>query len=168
MVEVVVCGHVAAAKQALALWLKDITPCHLMAPFLTASLSEPSSPELLLIYVDRKHTASAAGAGFALPMMPNPTGLNPAIHPWWVSSSADTMQLCQTLQVGDVGLAQLAHQRGLVTLLLDKCCVTDAGTAHLAGRVLLIAISLLSTWKSVKTCMRSVTPVTKQSLGACL
>jgi hypothetical protein len=38
------------------------------------------------------------------------------------------------LQVGDVGLAQLAHQRGLVTLLLDKCCVTDAGTAHLAGR----------------------------------
>ena len=85
-----------------------------------------------------------------------------------VASQEATMQVCYFLQVGDVGLAQLAHQRGLVTLLLDKCCVTDAGTAHLAGRVLLIAISLLSTWKSVKTCMRSVTPVTKQSLGACL
>jgi hypothetical protein len=35
-----------------------------------------------------------------------------------------------------VGLAQLAHQRGLVTLLLDKCCVTDAGTAHLAGKAI--------------------------------
>ena len=33
-----------------------------------------------------------------------------------------------------MGLAQLAHQRGLATLLLDKCYVTDAGTAHLAGR----------------------------------
>ena len=38
-----------------------------------------------------------------------------------------------TLQVGDAGLAQLAHQRGLVTLLLDKCSITDAGTAHLTG-----------------------------------
>lgn len=37
------------------------------------------------------------------------------------------------MQVGDAGLAQLASQRGLVTLLLDKCAITDAGTIHLTG-----------------------------------
>ncbi len=40
----------------------------------------------------------------------------------------------QKTQVGDAGLMHLSGQRGLVTLLLDKCAgVTDAGTVHLAG-----------------------------------
>lgn len=66
-----------------------------------------------------------------------------------------------------MGLAQLAHQRGLVTLLLDKCYVTDAGTAHLAGRALLFVISLLSTWKCVSV-HEICDACHKQSLGACL